>query len=125
VLDWPRPWTVRDVHSFLSLAGYYRHFIKDYGAIAEPLTRLLCKSGFQWSDDAEMAFHNLQRALTSTSVLQLPDFDCDFVVECDASGSGEGTILHQGGRPIAFFSRQIVPHHSKLVAYEWELIGLV
>jgi hypothetical protein len=55
----------------------------------------------------------------------LPDFDRAFVVECDASGSGVGAVLHQGGGPIAFFSRQIAARHAKLVAYERELIGLV
>jgi hypothetical protein len=32
---------------------------------------------------------------------------------------------HQGGGPIAFFSRQITARHAKLAAYEHELIGLV
>jgi hypothetical protein len=31
------------VRAFLSLAGYYRRFIKDFGAIAKPLTKLLRK----------------------------------------------------------------------------------
>jgi hypothetical protein len=33
--------------------------------------------------------------------------------------------LHQGGGPIAFFSRQIAARHAKLAAYERELMGLV
>jgi len=55
----------------------------------------------------------------------LLDFSSAFVVECDASGSGFGAVLHQGGGPIAFFSRPIAPRHAKLAAYERELIGLV
>jgi transposase InsO family protein len=116
---------VRVIHSFLGLAGYYRRFIKDYGTIAEPLTRLLRKSGFRWTGEEETTFHNLQQALTSALVLQLPDFNREFMVECDASGAGIGAVLHQGGGPIAFFSRQMAPRHSKLAAYERELIGLV
>jgi hypothetical protein len=46
-------------------------------------------------------------------------------VECDASGSGFGAVLHQGDGPVAFFSRAIAAHHAKLLAYERELIGLV
>jgi hypothetical protein len=116
---------VRVIHNFLGLAGYYRRFIKDYGTIAKPLTRLLCKSGFRWTGEEETTFHNLQQALTSAPVLQLPDFNREFMVEYDTSGAGIGAVLHQGGGPIAFFSRQMAPRHSKLAAYERELIGLV
>jgi hypothetical protein len=63
--------------------------------------------------------------LTTALVLQLPDFDRDFIVECDTSGSGAGAVLHQGREAVAFFSHQMAPHHTKLVAYECELIGMV
>jgi hypothetical protein len=125
VVEWPVPQSTRVVRVFLGLAGYYWHFIHDYGAITAPLTTLLRKAGFRWTDEAESAFHALQHALTRASMLLLPDFDHDFVVECDLSGSGFGVVLHQGGGPVAFFSKQITPHHAKLAAYERELIDLV
>jgi hypothetical protein len=68
---------------------------------------LLTKEGFKWTDAATTAFRELQRALTTAPVLQLPAFDREFVVECDASGSGFGAVLHQGARLIAFFSKPI------------------
>jgi hypothetical protein len=58
-------------------------------------------------------------------VLQLLAFDAVFIVECDASESGIGTVLHQGIGFITFFSRPLAPRHSKLVVYERELVDLV
>jgi hypothetical protein len=117
ILDWPVPRSVHVVCAFLGLAGYYRWFIRDYGAITAPLTKLLRKEAFRWSEDAKMAFRALQSALTAAPVLQLPNFDREFIVECDASGSSFSAILHQGTGPVAFYSKQIAPQHAKLAAY--------
>jgi hypothetical protein len=125
MLDWPVPRPARAVRGFLGLAGYYCQFIRDFGAIAALLTALLKKEGFRWNEDATRVFKELQRALTTAPVLQLPDFDRDFIVECDASGSGFGAVLHQGAGLVAFYSKLIAPRHAKLSAYERELIGLV
>jgi hypothetical protein len=70
VQAWPTPRTVRAVRSFLGLLGYYRKFIKSYGAIAAPLTQLL-KEAFCWTLAAAVAFDALKAALTLASVLQL------------------------------------------------------
>ncbi|KAK3124678.1 hypothetical protein QOZ80_7BG0590520 [Eleusine coracana subsp. coracana] len=125
MVDWPPPCSVRALRGFLGLAGYYRKFIKNFGSIATPLTRLLCKEGFSWTEEAMAAFDRLKQALTTAPVLCLPNFNMTFTVECDASGSGVGAVLHQGAGPIAFFSRSVAPRHQGLAAYERELIGLV
>jgi hypothetical protein len=50
--DWPQPKTVRELRGFLGLTGYYRRFIKHYGALALPLTQLLCNGEmFIWGPD--------------------------------------------------------------------------
>ena len=43
VMNWRPPRNVTEVRSFLSLAGYYRRFVKGFSVIASSLTRLLQK----------------------------------------------------------------------------------
>jgi hypothetical protein len=125
VESWPEPHSTRALRGFLGLAGYYRKFIREFGIIAAPLTRLLRRDAFAWDDDAAMAFRALKTALTTGPVLQMPDFDKPFTVDIDASGSGFGAVRHQGDGPLVFFSRPFAARHLKLAAYERELIGVV
>jgi hypothetical protein len=71
------------------------------------------------------SFQQLKHVLSTAPVLQIPNFNKPFLVECNSSSIGFGAILHQGNGPIAFFSHLIAPRHAKLAAYERELIGLV
>jgi hypothetical protein len=125
VSAWPQPHSARAVRGFLGLAGYYRKFVQDYDSIAAPLTALLKKHDFSFNDKAAAAFQALKAAVTSASVLVLPDFARLFVVECDASTYGFGAVLIQDKHPIAYFSWPVAPRHHSLTAYERELIGLV
>jgi hypothetical protein len=125
VAAWPPPQSPRALCGFLGLAGYYRKYIRDFSLIAAPLMRLLCHDAFAWDAEANEAFQALQRALMTGPVLQISDFDSQFMVDCDASGIGFCAILHQGEGTLAFFSRPFAARHHKLVAYERELIGLV
>ncbi|XP_017609255.1 uncharacterized mitochondrial protein AtMg00860-like [Gossypium arboreum] len=41
VFDWKQPKNVSEIHSFLGLAGYYRHFVEGFSLIVTPLTKLI------------------------------------------------------------------------------------
>jgi hypothetical protein len=73
--EWPTPATVKELRSFLGLAGYYRKFVKNFGIICRPLIDLLKKHPlFIWTHDHQQAFQALKSALSQTLVLALLDF---------------------------------------------------
>ena len=123
--NWPIPKNLKQLRGFLGLTGYYRRFIRDYAAISQPLTALLKKNAFVWTEQATKAFEELKKAMLSAPVLRMPDFDKPFVVETDASGFGIGAVLQQDGHPIAFISKTLAPKHHTLSTYEKEFLAVI
>jgi hypothetical protein len=126
VMNWKPPTTVRQIRSFLGLAGYYRRFILDFSRIAKPITELLKKeTKFVWSQKCEDAFHALRQHLTTAPVLAQPDSRKPFNVYCDASGTGLGCVLMQDSQVIAYTSRALRPHEQNYPTHDLELAAVV
>ena len=130
IVEWPTPKSVKDVCSFLGLAGFYRRFIKDFSLKARPMTDLT-KEGmsWKWDEEEENSFCELKRSLVVAPVLKMPDFDRLFVVTTDASLVSIGAILAQdfgqGLQPVAYESRKFNPSETRYSAYERDLLGIV
>ncbi|GJW79335.1 putative reverse transcriptase domain-containing protein [Tanacetum coccineum] len=107
VKNWKTPESSTEIRSFLGLAGYYRRFIENFSKIAKPLTLLTQKNkAYVWGDKQDEAFQILKEKLCNAPVLTLPDGPDDFVVYCDASKQGVGSVLMQRGKVIAYALRQ-------------------
>lgn len=50
IKEWPIPHTMKQLRGFLGLKGYYRQFIQGYGIVCKPLTQLLHKDAFSWTE---------------------------------------------------------------------------
>src|SRR3954465_15455718 len=114
------------VRSFLGLAGFYRRFVRDFSTISAPLNELTRKDvPFTWGTAQEEAFIVLKDKLTHAPLLQLPDFNKTFELECDASGIGLGGVLLQDAKPVAYFSEKLSGPSLNYSTYDKELYALV
>jgi len=90
------PSSVREVRSFLGHAGFYRRFIQDFSKKALLLSNLLQKDvDFIFDEGCKAAFDCLKKALTTTLIIQAPDWTTPFELMCDASNYALGVVLAQ------------------------------
>lgn len=125
-----RPSSVCQVQRFLGFANFFRRFIRNYSAIAAPLTALTRRGAFKWTPEAELTFEKLKTLLVTAPVLQLPDPDQPFIVEVDASEVGVGAILFQRSgsekkvHPCANFSHKLTPAERNYPVGNRELLAI-
>nr|GEU55392.1 reverse transcriptase domain-containing protein [Tanacetum cinerariifolium] len=125
----PHPTTVKGIRSFLSHAGFYRRFIKDFSKIARPMTRLLEKdTPFFFSIECVEAFQTLKRKLTEAPILIAPDWDLSFELICDASDFAIGEVMEQRQekhfRPIHYASKTMTEAESNYTITEKEMLAV-
>ena len=123
------PTSVKEIRMFLGFVGYYRRFINNFSAVAQPLNSLLRKSTeWKWGVEQQDAFEALRDALVAAPILQMPDFTKNFTIRTDASYLGLGACLLQGDGdqrlPIAYASRSLKPAETRYTATEIECLGM-
>jgi hypothetical protein len=73
--------------------------VKDFSTIGAPLHELMKKgTTFTWDAAHQHVFDMLKDKLTHAPLLQFPNFNKTFELECDASGFGLGGVLLQDGK---------------------------
>ena len=117
-----RPKTVSEVRKLLGFLGYYRHYIKDFARMAQPINDLLKVGKTQqdkakvpvnkrtaprfhgqappnqkvnWTEKQTEALHALISFLLDQLIMAFPDYNLPYILHTDASTEGLGAILYQ------------------------------
>ena len=92
----PYPTNIREIHSFLSHAGFYRQFIKDFSRIAQPLSKLLLKHvSFDFDNNCLRVFNKLNELLTSSPIIQPLNWKIHFQIMFGVNEYVIGIVLGQ------------------------------
>lgn len=145
VEEWPLPTSVTQLRGFLGKVSYYRRFIKDFGALAQPLQVMLeNKAGagqgpapktqvVTWDAHSTACFEALKQALVQAPILAHPDFECGgkFIVDTDWSEEHRviGGVLSQvqdgEERVIAYGAKKLNKSQSNYSSNKGELAALL
>ncbi|GKC94717.1 putative reverse transcriptase domain-containing protein, partial [Tanacetum coccineum] len=97
IKDWASPKNATKIRQFLGLVG----------------------------EKEEAAFQLIKQKLCSAPILTLPKGSKNFIVYCDASHKGLGSVLMQNEKVIAYASRQLKIHERNYTTHDLELRAVV
>ena len=125
------PETVKEVRSFLGMAGYYRQCVPQFAKVAAPLVRLTKKHArFTWGPEQQKSFETLKELLVSSRVMAHPDTSKPYKLYTDACDYAIGAILvqedeHGMERPIQYVSKQLAGAQLNWATIEKEAYAVV
>lgn len=135
MVNYPRPTNVTEVRRFIGLCSWYRRFIKEFSTLMSPINDLIKGKGrikkqkIEWTLEAEQSFLRIKQALVSAPILCQPDFTQKFIIQCDASDTGLGSVLTQTidgeERIIAYASRALSRTERNYSVTEKELLAVI
>lgn len=127
--NYPTPEDADGARRFVAFCNYYRRFIKNFSEYSRHLTRLSKKDvKFEWTEDCDIAFRYLKKALMSPTLLQYPDFGKQYCITTDASKYACGAVLSQEHEdrqlPVAYASKTFTKGESNKSTIEQELTAI-
>ena len=130
IQEMPAPNSPKSVQRMLGFVKYLSSFLPHLSDITKPLRALQNLTNdphfcWQWGSQEQAIFDEVKRLVTSAPVLKYFDVGEDVTIECDASSTGMGAVLMQGGRPVSFASRTLTPTEEGYATIEKECLAIV
>ena len=126
IKDMPTPTDVASLKRFLGMVNYLAKFLPHLSRVSEPLRRLEAKDAeWCWLPVHDEAVQKIKSLVCAAPVLKFYDVTQAVTVESDASLSGLGATLLQGGQPVAFASRALTSAERRYAQIEKELLSVV
>ena len=131
VEQWEPPKLVKAVRSFTGFCNFYRKFIPNFSALAQPLHDLIKKgTTFLWGKEQDDTFIKLKEMFLSAPVIKMPDTTKPFFVMTDASLTATGGVLMQKDsngdlHPCAYHSATFSPAEQNYNIDDRELLTII
>jgi hypothetical protein len=79
---------------FMGKINFVRRFIPDFDRMVNPIHNMLKKYlSFSWNDDTKKYYVEIKKEISSSLVLEKPNFEKDFIIYTNATKEAISTIL--------------------------------
>eukprot|EP00804_Cyclotella_cryptica_P010145 CCRYP_020328-RA/>CCRYP_020328-RA protein AED:0.13 eAED:0.17 QI:0/-1/0/1/-1/1/1/0/252 len=133
------PKNAKDLRKFLGMVPYYRDLWARHSKVLAPLTSLVGECGhtkvtrvnktkkrpWYWDTVHQKAFDDVKTTIAKDVVLAYPNYSMEFEIYTDALSKQLGSVITQGNRPLAFFSRKLLTVQQKYSMTALELLAIV
>ena len=126
IAKFPIPTSRKELARFLGMAGYNRKFCFNFSEIATPLTDLLSKKVYVWTDDCQLAFDKVKLLLQKSPVFKSPDYEKPFKLIIGSSDVGTCAVLVQEAsdgldQPVSFISKKLFSSGKRNIGLSFRL----
>ena len=122
----PAPTNKEEVSRLLGVVTYLSRFSKDLSTKSEPIRALLKNdTAFIWEENEQKAFDEIKTLILNAPLLRYFNMAEQVEVQVDASSSGLGACLMQGGQPIQYASRALTDTEKCYSQIEREMLSIV
>ena len=126
IMNMDIPKSRADLQRFLGMVTYLGKFMSGLSELCAPLRALLQeKTEWLWTREADEAVKGIKKAVSSTPVLKYFDETKRVTIQCDASSTGLGAVLLQGGQPVTYASRTLSAAEQNYAQIEKELLAVL
>ena len=135
IAEYPVPKNAKALKRYLGLMNWFKNYIPQYSAVANPLYKLLRRGEkFLWQSQHQAAFEKLKELLLNSEALAFPRYDLSFYLAVDSSSKGIGYMLYQLHpsenhseipRVVRFGSKSLSKWQQSYGPTKLELLGMV
>nr|VZI37932.1 unnamed protein product [Spirometra erinaceieuropaei] len=124
------PTSKRQLQRFLGMVSFYRRFLPNCADLMLPLTNMLSgsKGPLVLNGKALTAFERIKNSLADATLLRHPAPEARLFLMVDASTVVVGAVLQQhlagSARPLAFFSKKLLPFETRYSSFGRELLAI-
>ena len=115
-----------EVRRLLGVVTYLSRFSEALSTKSAPLRTLLKNDvAFTWEANEQQAFDEIKALISSAPLLKYFNPDLPVEIQTDASSSGLGACLMQGGQPVQYASRALTETEKRYSQIEKEMLSVV
>ncbi|KAG0420322.1 Transposon Tf2-9 polyprotein, partial [Dictyocoela roeselum] len=122
-----RPKSKKQLQRLLGFINWFRAFVPNLSILtAEMYEKLKIKgNNVRWTENDEIRLSKIMNLIKEKNILHHPDINREFLLRCDASDLGIGSMLFQDNKILGYYSKKFNIQEANYTVLEKEIYAIL